>query len=122
MQSWSAEEVVLLHPHPKMLVPALHHALKFGARLVVVLHCWRNLCSTYLLMRGGHLPAIAVDAIVCRPNFLGGEKAPAFRGVRNFDTVIFDITLNPNLPLEEQLTPSTGLESCILQGCWYCSV
>ena len=119
-QSWSKDEIVLIHPHPKMLIPALSHAHQFGAKMVVVLHMWRNLHSTFLLMRGGHLPKLAKAALICRPNFKGGEKSPAFWGVRSFDTVIFELTLDPRLPFNQQLVLTTGLDSCMHQGCRIC--
>ena len=117
-QSIQADEIVLIHPHPRMLVPALRHAARFGCKCVVVFHLWRTLSSTYVIIKGGHLPKLARNIHICRPNFQGGEKSPAFWGVRDFLTIIFDLQFLPNLSLEQQLGEKHS--DCLFSGCYYC--
>ena len=118
-QSIGLSEKVLIHPHPRMLIPALRHAARYGCKCVVVFHLWRTLASTFVILKGGHLPKLATNIHVCKPNFKGGEKSPAFWGVREFLTIIFDLELSPSLTLEEQLKEKTTY--CLFSGCSYCS-
>ncbi len=119
-QQFSSLEVVLLHPHPRMLIPALRHAAKFGIQAVVVFHIWHMLNSTFMLLKGGHLPAAATEVVVCHPHFTGSLNAPAFWGQCNFDTIIFKIQLLSGLSLEEQLAEK--LAFCLYGGCSYCGL
>ena len=111
-------EKVLIHPHPRMLIPALCHAAKFGLQIVVVFHVWRTLASTFVILKGGHLPTLAKNILVCNPDFKGGQDSPAFWGRRNFITVIFDLKLAPGIPLEKQLEEK--VQWCLFCGCPHC--
>ena len=118
-QSIDRNEKVLIHPHPRMLVPALRHAAKFGLQTVVVFHIWRTLASTFVILKGGHMPKLAKNTYVCHPDFKGSQESPAFWGRREFATVICEMNFAPNIPLEKQLQKKVS--KCLFNGCSFCS-
>ena len=80
-QQLNKDDLILLHPHPRMLVPALRYAARFGMRAVVVFYVWYSLWSTHLILKGGHLPLAATNISVCYLTFLGGLR-PQHSGER----------------------------------------
>ena len=117
-QDLMEDQVYLIHPHPAELIPALHHAARYKTRVVIVLHMWMSHYSTWTILRGGHLPERALNAILCHPEFSGGRSSPAFCGRRNFATCIFDLRLHGNESLDQVLQEKSGL--CIFGGCHAC--
>ena len=119
-QSLDVKEVYLIHPHPQTLLPALRHSAKFGANTVIVFHLWKSLHTSHVILKGGHLLAAAENVTICYPNFIGGELAPAFQGVRHFPTLIFNFKFVAGQSVEEQF--QNRLDRCLFGSCYVCKL
>ena len=117
-QDLREDKVYLIHTHPSEVIPALRHAARYKTRVVVVLHLWMSHYSTWIILKGGHLPVRALNAVICQPQFNGGSMSPAFCGRRNFTTCIFDMVFVGNKQLE--LVVQEKLNFCLLGGCLAC--
>ena len=115
-------DVVLIHPHPLMLFNALQHISQFDCRVVVVMHLWVGYPPYRNFLLGGHLPSFCHNVKVVNIDFKADSPAPAFTGVRNFRSCIFNIDFVGSGSLLTLLqTEGSRQGDCLLGGCYYCN-
>ena len=120
-QKLSSSNIVLIHCHPLMLFDALTHALNFKCKVVVVMHLWQGYPPYRNFLRGGQLPKFCKNITVTKINFKAHSPAPAFLGMRNFSSCIFNIKFARNVPFPTWLqTEESQQGDCLLGSCYLC--
>ena len=118
---FTRSDVVLIHPHPCMLFNALRHICQFNCRAVVVMHLWPGYPPYRNFLLGGHLPSFCYNIKVVKIDFRAGSPAPAFTGVRNFSSCIFNMDCAGAVPLITLLQSEGSRQGdCLLGGCHIC--
>ena len=84
-----------------MLYDALTHASHFKCKVVVVMHIWKGYPPYKNLLRGGHLPSFCHNVTLTKIDFKACSPAPAFTGIRNFSSCIFDIEFTGGILLPD---------------------
>ena len=102
-QKLVSSDVVLIHPHPLMFFNALLHASYFRCKVVAVMHLWAGYPHYRNFLQGGYLPFFCENVKFTKISFKAWSPAPAFSGIRNFQSAIFNITFSGNSNLEEML-------------------
>merc|ERR1712243_260016 len=70
---------------------ALTNASHFKCKVVVVMHIWEGYPPYRNFLKGGHLPSFCHNITLINIEFKASSPAPAFTGIRNFSSCIFDI-------------------------------
>ena len=121
-QRLTPSDVVLIHTHPLMLFDALLHASYFNCKVVALMHLWAGYPSYKNLLLGGHLPLFCENLKVTKICFKDWSPAPAFSGVRNFQSAIFNILFSGNIDLVKLLQSVGSMRGeCLLGGCHVCT-
>ena len=116
-QKFTPCDVVLIHSHPLMLFDALLHASYFKCKVVVVMHLWAGYPPYKNLLLRGHLPSFCENVKVTKIYFKAWSPAPAFSGVRNFQSAIFNIAFSGNIDLVKLLQSVGSMRGeCLLGG------
>ena len=120
-QKLCSSDVILIHCHSLMLYDVLTPASNFKCKVVVVLHLWQGYPPYRNFLRGGHLPYFCENIKLTRINFKAGSLAPAFTGLRNFSSCIFNIRFTGEVlfPIWLQ-TEGSQQEGCLLGSCFVC--
>jgi hypothetical protein len=120
-QTFQSTDIILIHPHPLMLFDALTHASHFKCKVVVVMHIWEGYPPYKNFLRGGHLPSFCHNITLVNIDFKASSPAPAFTGIRNFSSCIFDIHFTGDLLLPDWLLAEDSQQGvCVLGGCYVC--
>ena len=118
---FTRSDVVLIHPHPCMLFNALRHICQFNCRAVVVMHLWAGYPPYRNFLLGGHLPSFCYNIKVVKIDFKANSPAPAFTGVRNFSSCIFNVDFTGTESLLTLLQSEGSRQGdCLLGGCHIC--
>ena len=121
-QEFLTTDKILIHPHPKGVWDALTHASNFQCEVVVVLHLWQGYPPYRNLLRGGHLPSFCLNRKIVFPNFQADSPCPAFTGIRNFPTCVFDIRFTDRVLFPDMLQAEGSIrDDCLLGGCYLCT-
>ena len=104
-----------------MLYDALTHASNFKCEVVVVMHLWQGYPPYRNFLRGGHLPDFCENVKVTKMDFKANSPAPAFSGLRNFSSCIFNIRFTGEVPFPIWLQMEGSQQGgCLLGGCYIC--
>ena len=122
-RKFSNSDTILLHPHPVMLYDALSHASQSNCDVVVVMHLWQGYPPYRNFLRGGHLPSFCTNRKLVQVNFKADSPAPAFSGMRNFSTCIFNINFTGTESFQSMLQAEGSMQGdCLLGGCYLCNI
>ena len=106
-----------------MLYDTLTHASQFRCEVVVVMHLWAGYPPYRNFLRGCHLPNFCRDIKLTQIDFKAGSPAPAFTGLRNFQSCIFDISFTGEVPFPIWLqTEGSQQGDCLLGSCHVCDI
>ena len=120
-QNFQSIDIVLIHPHPLKLYNALTHASHFKCKVVVVMHIWKGYPPYKNLLKGGHLPSFSHNITLAQIDFKACSPAPAFTGIRNFSSCIFDIEFTGEILFPDWLLAEDSQQGvCLLGGCYTC--
>ena len=103
MQRFVPSDTILIHTFYLMFHNALLHASYFKCKVVAVMHLWAGYPHYRNFLQGGHLPFFCENVKFTKISFKAWSPAPAFSGIRNFQSAIFNITFSGNSDLEEML-------------------
>ena len=121
-KKFTPSDTVLIHPHPIMLYDALLHTSYSKCKAVIVMHLWAGYHPYKSFLKGGHLPSFCTDRKVTRINFKAWSPVPAFSGLSNFKSVLFDVTFSGDTDLEKMLQAIGSMQGeCLFGGCYLCS-
>ena len=122
-QEFLTTDKILIHPHPKWLWDALTHASNFQCEVVAVLHLWQGYPPYRNFLRGGHLPSFCLNRKIVFPNFQADSPCPAFTGIRNFPTCVFDLRFTGRVLFPDMLQAEGSIrDDCLLGGCYLCNL
>ena len=92
LKKFNSINVILIHHHLVMLYNALTHTSHFICEVEVVMHLWQGYPPYRNFLRGGHLPNFCQNIKLTTIDFKAGSPAPAFSGLINSNSCIFNIS------------------------------
>ena len=99
------------------------HASQFNCDAVVVMHLWAGYPPYRNFLQGGHLPSFCTNRKLVQVNFKADSPAPAFSGMRNFSTCIFNINFTGTESFQSMLQAEGSMQGdCLLGGCYSCNI
>ena len=121
-QQFKPSDIILIHPNPKWLWDALTHASNFHCEVVVVFHLWPGYPPYRDFLRGGHLPSFCLNKKLVFPHFKADSPCPAFTGIRNFPSCIFNVRFTGRVLFPCMLQAEGSIQGdCLLGGCYLCN-
>ena len=102
-----------------MLYDVFTHASNFKCEVVIVMHFWYCYSPYRTFLRGGHLPDFCENIKMTRMDFKAGFPAPAFLGLKDFSSCVFNITFTGDVPFPIWLqTEGSQQGVCLLGSCY----